>query len=59
LNFFIKFIWLILPSGVFTEYFLNYLNLEGRYRLTQKAISSSLNVFKDSSIFKILFIIKI
>jgi hypothetical protein len=21
LNFFIKFIWLILPSGVFTEYF--------------------------------------
>lgn len=55
LNFFIKFIWLILPSCVFTEYFFYYLNLEGRYRLTQKAISSSLNVFKDSSIFKILF----
>ena len=40
---------------MFTEYFFNYLNLEGRYRLTQKAISSGLNVFKDSSIFKILF----
>lgn len=55
INFFIKFIWLILPSGVFTEYFFNYLNLEGRYRLTQKAISPNLNIYKDSSIFKILF----
>lgn len=58
INIFIKYIWLIMPVNLYTETYLNYLNLEGRFRSTQKAISPSSKIYTDWKIFQILYIIK-
>jgi NADH dehydrogenase/NADH:ubiquinone oxidoreductase subunit G len=58
INNFFKYIFLILPTTVFTESYYSYLNLEGRYRLTKKAISLKSKIYNDSKIFQILLIVK-
>lgn len=58
LNFFMSYIWLILPTTLYHEDYLTYINLEGRYRVTQKAISPSNNIENDSVIFNLLFKLK-
>jgi NADH dehydrogenase/NADH:ubiquinone oxidoreductase subunit G len=58
INIFIKYIWLIIPVNLYTETYSNYLNLEGRFRTTQKAISFSSKIYNDWKIFQILFLVK-
>jgi NADH dehydrogenase/NADH:ubiquinone oxidoreductase subunit G len=47
INTFFKYLSLVLPVTIFTEKFSSYLNLEGRLRFTQKAITSFKSVFLD------------
>jgi NADH dehydrogenase/NADH:ubiquinone oxidoreductase subunit G len=58
INIFIKYIWLIIPVNLYTETFMSYLNLEGRYRPTQKAITPKTVIYSDWKIFQILFFVK-
>jgi len=47
---------LLLPSQIFAEKVAGYLNLEGRVRYTEKAISAFKHIFSDVSILMSLFI---
>ena len=58
INIFVFFIWLILPVTLFTESYLFYYNLEGRFRMTKKVISVSSKIFDDWKIFHLLFFVK-
>jgi len=49
----------VLPTTLYHEDYLSYINLEGRYRLTQKAISPIINIENDSVIFSLLLKLKI
>ena len=55
---FIKYIWLIIPINIYTEIFSNYINLEGRYRTTIKAVSLISKIYSDCKVFQLLFFIK-
>lgn len=57
INELIKYIWLLLPTITYTEDFLAYLNLEGRYRATQVAIKAPM-IYNDSKIFQCLILLK-
>lgn len=58
LNFFMIYIWLILPTTLYHEDYLGYINLEGRYRLSQKAVSTTTNIKNDGLIFNLLLKLK-
>lgn len=58
INNFIKYIWLILPVNIATETYLIYLNLEGRYRTSIKAVSPPFKNYSNSKVFQLLFFIK-
>lgn len=58
INKLIEYLWLFLPTNVYTESCFYYMNLEGRYRFTQKAINTISKIYDDSKIFKALFLLK-
>jgi NADH-quinone oxidoreductase subunit G len=58
INKFMKYIWLMLPTNVYSESYYFYINLEGRYRFTQKAITPTSKIYNDWKIFKVLDLLK-
>lgn len=50
---------LILPTSIYTEQITSYLNLEGRYRITNKIITPYKFIFEDHNIIKSLSIFSI
>lgn len=58
INNFTKYFWLIIPVNLYTETYVNYLNLEGRYRTSVKAVSVKAKIYSDWKIFQLLFFIK-
>jgi hypothetical protein len=54
---FFEYINLILPTSIFSEKQSSYINLEGRFRYTNKAVIPFKYIFLDSSIIECFFIL--